>query len=124
MCEAEEPTEDQKKKITEKERLDKLRSGGKCADKNIVIEIDGIKLFVPRYNDVNFDDGSKIGRHELQYRCDLHHLRDVANVLIFPSLGISKNEEYEAIYKKIIFDHSKRQLVSGYILEILDESGE
>lgn len=65
--------EDQKKNIAEMERLDKLRVGGKCADEEIVVEIDGVQLRVPRYGtDIKLKDGTTLsGIKEVPYLCDL-----------------------------------------------------
>ncbi|MGH1404913.1 MAG: hypothetical protein ACRBDL_11810 [Alphaproteobacteria bacterium] len=115
-CQAEEPTEGQKKNIAEMERLDKLRAGGKCVDESIIVEIDGVRLKVPRYTDVTFKDGSHIGKHELQYRCDLQALKNVASILRFPTLGVAEFKLFEKRYDKILEDHSIQPKTDGYLL--------
>lgn len=88
-------------------RLQELQKGGKCPEKTIIVEIDGIQLRVPRDMTVTFEDGSKIkGMGELQYRCDLTHLKNVANV-VSPtgSLGISKFQYSVGKYEKVLSDN-------------------
>lgn len=55
------------------ERIKKLQAGGKCADENIIVEIDSIHLKVPRYGtEIIFANEQRLnGLSEVPYMCDL-----------------------------------------------------
>ncbi|MGH1404917.1 MAG: hypothetical protein ACRBDL_11830 [Alphaproteobacteria bacterium] len=103
-CQAEEPTEGQKKNIAEMERLDKLRAGGKCVDESIIVEIDGVRLKVPRYGtDITFEDGRKLkGLSEVPYMCDLRVAEKVTLIRSSTRGAISSSKNYLGWKKRIL----------------------
>ena len=102
------PTAEQQKLIDEQHHLDELRAKGKCADEEIIVEIDGIQLKVPRYGtDIIFNDGRNLsGLSEVPYMCDLKIAKSVERISSNTRGTIQSAKNYKE-RKKYILDFYK-----------------
>lgn len=78
--EAKSETPGQLEEAAKQQKIRELRKQGKCPDKNVIIEIDGFELNVPREGAfITLEDESELNDLRYLYQCNIKHISSVVS---------------------------------------------